>query len=78
MTLLTIEKAAAEVAKRNAPAKVAGWQIRVCIRKGLLSEPEWLGAFRVFTLRDVPKITQALQRAGYLPTTQAESVEAVQ
>lgn len=74
--VLTIEQVAALVARRNAPAKITGWQIRRCINRGLLPEPQRLGAFRIFTRRDAPKIEAALRVAGYLP--KPEPVEAAQ
>jgi DNA-binding transcriptional MerR regulator len=43
------------------------WQIRRAILRGLLEEPPRVGAYRVFTPEDLPRIQAALRSAGYLP-----------
>jgi DNA-binding transcriptional MerR regulator len=43
------------------------WQVRRAIERGLLDEPPRLGAYRVFTAEDLPRVEAALRNAGYLP-----------
>jgi hypothetical protein len=42
------------------------WQVRRVFERGLLPEPQRIGAYRVVEAADLPKIEQALRQAGYL------------
>jgi hypothetical protein len=42
------------------------WQVRRVFERGLLPEPQRIGAYRVVEAADLPKIEQALRTAGYL------------
>jgi hypothetical protein len=46
---------------------VLPWQLNRTIRRGFLEEPPRLGCYRVFTESDLPRVREALTRAGYLP-----------
>jgi DNA-binding transcriptional MerR regulator len=43
------------------------WQVRRLYERGLLAEPARVGAYRVVTADDLPRIESALRQAGYLP-----------
>jgi hypothetical protein len=45
---------------------VPTWQVRRVIERGLVPEPPRAGAYRIFSIADLPKIEGALRRAGYL------------
>jgi len=45
------------------------WCVRRAITRGFLSEPARVGVARVWRASDLPAITSALRRAGYLPTS---------
>jgi hypothetical protein len=47
------------------------WQILQTIRRGFLAEPARVGIYRVFTEQDLPRVQQALERAGYLRSAEA-------
>lgn len=46
---------------------VRPWQVRRLVERGLLPEPPRVGAYRIFTTKDLPRIEAALRKAGYLP-----------
>ena len=46
---------------------VPTWTVRRIFERRLLPEPGRLGAYRVVSAEDLPKIEAALRRAGYLP-----------
>jgi DNA-binding transcriptional MerR regulator len=43
------------------------WQIRRLFERGLLPQAPRVGAYRVISLTDLPRVEEALRRAGYLP-----------
>jgi DNA-binding transcriptional MerR regulator len=43
------------------------WQVRRLFESGKLPEPRRVGAYRVFTPDELPRIEAALRQAGYLP-----------
>jgi DNA-binding transcriptional MerR regulator len=43
------------------------WQVRRAIERKILDEPSRVGAYRVFTVEDLPRVETALRMAGYLP-----------
>jgi MerR HTH family regulatory protein len=43
------------------------WQVRRLFERGLLPPAPRVGAYRVFSAADLPRIEQALRRAGYIP-----------
>ena len=47
------------------------WQLRRLFERGLLPEPPRVGAYRVIAVEDLPKVEEALRRAGYLPAEQS-------
>jgi hypothetical protein len=49
------------------------WQVRRTIERGFLAEPPRVGAYRVFTADDLPRIEAALRRVGYLPAEARET-----
>jgi hypothetical protein len=54
----------------GAVAKLYGvrvWQVRRLYERRLLPEPGRVGAYRVVTSDELPKIEAALRAAGYLP-----------
>jgi hypothetical protein len=46
------------------------WQVRRAIERGLLAEPPRIGVYRIFLPADLPRIEEALLRAGYLPSVE--------
>jgi hypothetical protein len=56
---------------------VAVWQVRRVILRGLLPEPDRIGAYRVFTTAELPKVKAALIKAGYLRAKGKEAADAV-
>lgn len=46
---------------------VSAWKVRRIFERGLLPEPGRVGAYRVISADDLPKIEAALRQAGYLP-----------
>lgn len=42
------------------------WQVRRVFERGLLPEPQRVGAYRVVGAEDLPLIEKALRQAGYL------------
>ena len=63
---LTIGDAARRIADKT-QHPIDPWQIRRVITRGLLPEPDRVGAFRIFYDDDLPAIETALRDAGYLP-----------
>jgi hypothetical protein len=48
------------------------WQVRRVFESGLIAEPETrLGSYRMIRPSDIPRLEDALRRAGYLPTEPA-------
>jgi hypothetical protein len=43
------------------------WQLLQTMRRGFLEEPPRVGIYRVWTEADLPRVRQALAKAGYLP-----------
>ena len=48
----------------------APWQVRRLFERGLLPAATRVGAYRVIARDDLPRVTEALRQAGYLPATQ--------
>jgi hypothetical protein len=42
------------------------WQVRNCVRRGILAEPARLGPQRVWFRKDLPQVEKALRAGGYL------------
>jgi hypothetical protein len=42
------------------------WQVARAIRRGFHPEPPRIGNYRLFTEADLPRVEEALRRAGYL------------
>jgi hypothetical protein len=53
---------------------VLPWHVLAAIRRGYLAEPARVGIYRLWTEADLPRIREALVRAGYL--TDAEIAHA--
>jgi len=51
----------------SAEHEVMGWQVRRLFESGMLPEPDRIGGYRVIHRADLPKVEEALRRAGYLP-----------
>jgi DNA-binding transcriptional MerR regulator len=51
------------------------WQVRRLFESGILSEPQRLGAYRVFYPEQLPAIELALRQRGYLPAQEAAHVQ---
>ena len=49
--------------------------VRRIFQRGFLPEPQRVGAYRVVAVEDLPKVEDALRRAGYIPA-EAEAVAA--
>ena len=47
------------------------WQLRRLFERGLLPEPPRVGAYRVIAEEDLPRVEEALRRAGYIPAAHA-------
>jgi hypothetical protein len=47
--------------------RVAPWQIRRVIERGLFPEPARIGPYRIFAPDQLPLLREALVQAGYLP-----------
>jgi hypothetical protein len=47
---------------------VPSWQVRNLYKRQLLPEPLRLGPYRAVLAADLPRIKEALERAGYLKT----------
>ena len=45
---------------------VAPWQIKQALLRGFLAEPPRVGIYRVWLEEDLPRVREALTRAGYL------------
>jgi hypothetical protein len=60
----TVPMAIGQVAKHFG---VRASQVRRLFTTGVLPEPDRVGAYRVFWAKDLPKIREALKRAGHLP-----------
>ncbi|MCI0462088.1 MAG: hypothetical protein L0Z62_34480 [Gemmataceae bacterium] len=43
------------------------WEIRRLFERGLLPQAPRVGAYRVIAVTDLPRVEEALRRAGYLP-----------
>jgi DNA-binding transcriptional MerR regulator len=48
------------------------WKIRRVFERGLLPEPQRVGAYRVIDEADYHKVEAVLRSAGYLPAQKAE------
>jgi hypothetical protein len=46
--------------------RIPAWQVLQTIKRGFLAEPPRLGIHRFFAEEDLPRVQQALERAGYL------------
>jgi DNA-binding transcriptional MerR regulator len=44
------------------------WQVRRLYERGLLPPAPRVGAYRVVSAEDLPKVEAALRQAGYLPS----------
>ena len=56
---------------------VSPWQVRRVYETGLLPEPETrLGAYRLIRSSDLPRLEDALRKAGYLPADSVISTPA--
>lgn len=64
---LTIGAVTRHFAQLFPQANLRPWQVRRLFERGLLPEPPRVGAYRVIDSRDLPKVREALVRAGYLP-----------
>jgi hypothetical protein len=42
------------------------WKIRRLFERGILPEPARLGLYRVLATNELPRVTKALESAGYL------------
>ena len=45
---------------------VLPWQLKQTLIRGFLDEPPRVGIYRVWTENDLPRVREALLRAGYL------------
>ena len=43
---------------------VPSWRVLAAIRRGFLGEPERVGIYRVWTEEDLPRVREALVKAG--------------
>jgi hypothetical protein len=50
---------------------VRPWQIRRLFERGFLPPAQRLGAYRVVSEGDLPRVVEALRTAGYLPKAEA-------
>ena len=53
-----------------AHCEVEPWQVRRLFERKLLPAAARVGAYRVIARDDLPRVTEALRQAGYLPATQ--------
>jgi hypothetical protein len=51
---------------RDQGYRVQDWQVRRIYERRILPEPGRCGIFRVISISDLPKVEEALRRAGYL------------
>ena len=67
--IMTTTDAARFFTQNGHPVKA--WQVRRVYETGLLPEPEArLGTYRLIRSSDLPRLEDALRKAGYLPTAQ--------
>ena len=67
--IMTTTTAAQFFTESGRPVKP--WQVRRVYESGLLPEPEArLGTYRLIRSSDLPRLEDALRKAGYLPTAQ--------
>jgi DNA-binding transcriptional MerR regulator len=55
---------------------VQSWRLRRLFERGLLGEPERVGRTRVVRREQLPRIREALEKAGYLRSPSPELVPA--
>jgi hypothetical protein len=52
---------------------VLPWQVMQVMRRGFLAEPSRIGPYRYWVEADLPRVEEALRRAGYLPREAAHA-----
>ena len=55
---------------------VSTWQVRRLFERGLLPPAPRVGAYRVVAASDLPRVEEALRRAGYLTAKAEEAAPA--